>query len=95
MYLENWNTSSLLMAGPLNKRIFSLFFGFRTNPNTLVNSNLKAGYYSLGLGRLCNAPKISFANLVESLAIHPVEPTCGQIGNRPYKNYQSKCKEGE
>jgi hypothetical protein len=29
-------------------------------------------------------PKLALANLVESLAIHPVEPTCGQIGNRPY-----------
>jgi hypothetical protein len=31
-------------------------------------------------------PKLALANLVESLAIHLVEPTCGQIGNRPYKN---------
>jgi hypothetical protein len=39
--------------------------------------------------------KLASANLVKSLAIHPAEPTCGQIGNRPYKNCQSKCKEGE
>jgi hypothetical protein len=31
-------------------------------------------------------PKLASTNPVESLAIHPVEPTCGQIGNRPYKN---------
>jgi hypothetical protein len=40
-------------------------------------------------------PNLALANPVESLAIHPVEPTCGQMGNRPYKNCQSKCKEGE
>jgi hypothetical protein len=30
-------------------------------------------------------PKLALANLVESLAIHSVEPTCGQIGECPYK----------
>jgi hypothetical protein len=40
-------------------------------------------------------PILALANLVKSLAIHPVKPTCGQIGNRPYKTCQSKCKEGE
>jgi hypothetical protein len=39
--------------------------------------------------------KLALTNPVEPLAIHPVEPMCGQIGNRPYKNCQSKCKEGE
>jgi hypothetical protein len=28
-------------------------------------------------------PKLALANPVESLAIHPVEPTSGQTGNRP------------
>jgi hypothetical protein len=31
-------------------------------------------------------PKLALANLVESLAIHRVEPTSGQTGNRPCKN---------
>jgi hypothetical protein len=33
----------------------------------------------------CN-PKLALANLVESLAIFPVEPTSGQTSNRPCKN---------
>jgi hypothetical protein len=37
-------------------------------------------------------PKLASPNLVESLAIHPVELTCDQVGNRPYKKCQSKCK---
>jgi hypothetical protein len=40
-------------------------------------------------------PKLALANPVESLAIYKIEPTCGQIGNRPYKNCQSKYREGE
>jgi hypothetical protein len=36
--------------------------------------------------------KLALANSVESLAIHPVEPTCGQIGNHPYKNCQSNAR---
>jgi hypothetical protein len=47
-----------------------------------------------GEGGLCvTPPKLASANPVESLAIHLVEPMCGQIGNHPYKNCQSKCKE--
>jgi hypothetical protein len=30
-------------------------------------------------------PKLVLTNPVESLAIHPVEPTSGQTGNRPCK----------
>jgi hypothetical protein len=29
--------------------------------------------------------KLALANPVKSLAIHPIEPTCGQIGDCPYK----------
>jgi hypothetical protein len=44
---------------------------------------------------LVTPPKLALANPMELLAIHPVKPTCGQIGNYPHKNCQSKCKEGE
>jgi hypothetical protein len=40
-------------------------------------------------------PKLALANPVESLTIYQVEPAYGKIGNRPYKNYQSKYREGE
>ena len=40
-------------------------------------------------------PKLALANPVESLAIHPVEPTCDQVGNHPYKNVRVNAKEGE
>jgi hypothetical protein len=40
-------------------------------------------------------PKLALANLVESLAIHPVEPTCDQMGNHHYKNVRVNVKEGE
>jgi hypothetical protein len=28
---------------------------------------------------------LASANPVESVAIHPIEPTCDQMGNHPYK----------
>jgi hypothetical protein len=37
-------------------------------------------------------PKLTLTNPVESLAIHPVEPTYDQMGNHPYKKRQNKCK---
>jgi hypothetical protein len=40
-------------------------------------------------------PKLAFANPVESLANHPVKPTCDQIGNYPCKNVRVDAKEGE
>jgi hypothetical protein len=40
----------------------------------------------------CNALKISLANPVESLAIHPVEPTCGQLGERPYNTVRVNAR---
>jgi hypothetical protein len=36
--------------------------------------------------------KLALANLVESLAIHPVEPTCGQIGECPYKTVRVNAR---
>jgi hypothetical protein len=39
--------------------------------------------------------KLASANPVESLAIHPVEPTYDQMGNHPYKNVRLNTKEGE
>jgi hypothetical protein len=37
-------------------------------------------------------PKLVLANLVESLAIHLVEPTCGQIGECPYKTVRVNAR---
>jgi hypothetical protein len=34
-------------------------------------------------------PKLVLANLLGLLAITPVKPTCGQMGNLPSKHYQS------
>jgi hypothetical protein len=39
--------------------------------------------------------KSASANPVESLAIHPVEPTCDQLSNHPCKNVKVYTKEGE
>jgi hypothetical protein len=39
--------------------------------------------------------KLASANPVESLAIYPVEPTCDQMGNRPYKNVKVNAMEDE
>jgi hypothetical protein len=39
--------------------------------------------------------KSTSANLVESLAIHPVEPSCDQLSNHPCKNVKVYTKEGE
>jgi hypothetical protein len=36
--------------------------------------------------------KLGLANPVESLAIHPVEPMCGQIGDRPYKTVKVNAR---
>jgi hypothetical protein len=41
------------------------------------------------------SPKLVFANLVESSAIHPVKPTCDQIGNHPSENVKVNAREGE
>jgi hypothetical protein len=39
--------------------------------------------------------KSASTNPVESLAIHPVEPTCDQLSNHPCKNVRVYAKEGE
>jgi hypothetical protein len=43
-------------------------------------------------GKSVTPLKLASTNPVESLAIHPVEPACDQVGNRLYKKCQSKCK---
>jgi hypothetical protein len=45
--------------------------------------------------RIVMLPKLASANPVESLAIHPVEPTCDQVGNHTYKNVRVNAKECE
>jgi hypothetical protein len=40
-------------------------------------------------------PKLTLDNPVESLAIHPVEPTCDHMGNHPYKNVRVNAKESK
>jgi hypothetical protein len=40
-------------------------------------------------------PKLASANLVVSLAIHPVKPTCGQMSNRPCKNVRVNAGKDE
>ena len=35
-------------------------------------------------------PKLALANLMESLAIYPFKPTCGQTSNHPYKKKSSE-----
>jgi hypothetical protein len=39
--------------------------------------------------------KLTSANPVVSLAIHPVKSTCDQMDNRPYKNVKVNAKKGE
>jgi hypothetical protein len=46
-------------------------------------------------GWIVTLPKLISANPVESLTIHPVEPTCDQMGDHPYKNVRVNAKEGE
>jgi hypothetical protein len=40
-------------------------------------------------------PKLASANLMESLAIYPVEPTHDPTGNHPYKIVRVNAKEDE
>jgi hypothetical protein len=40
-------------------------------------------------------PELASANPVESLAIHPDEPTCDQLGDHPCKIVRVDVKEGE
>jgi hypothetical protein len=40
-------------------------------------------------------PKLALANPMESLAIHPDEPTCDQLGDRPCKIVRVSAREGE
>jgi hypothetical protein len=40
-------------------------------------------------------PKLALTNLVESLAIYPVEPTCDHMGNYPYTTVSINAKEDE
>jgi hypothetical protein len=39
--------------------------------------------------------KLASANSVESLAIYPIEPTCDQTGNHPYKNIKVNARKGK
>jgi hypothetical protein len=48
-----------------------------------------------GLGVAVTLPKLASANLVESLVIHLVVPTCDQIENHLYKNVRVNAKECE
>jgi hypothetical protein len=48
-----------------------------------------------GRGTGVMPPKLALANLVESLTIYPVETTCDQTRNRPYKNVRVNAREGE
>jgi hypothetical protein len=55
----------------------------------MLKGNLKSEEvrdWLTNLEEVVMTPKLASANPVESLAIHPAEPKCGQIGNRPYKN---------
>jgi hypothetical protein len=86
----------------LGIRIFSLIWHFKLgHPSTDIVSRVVNAFH-LPISNtfhsnkiIVTPPKLALANPVESLAIYQVEPTCGQIGNRPYKNYQSKYREGE
>jgi hypothetical protein len=46
-------------------------------------------------GEHVTPPKLASANLVESLAIHPNELTCDQLGDHPCKIVRVDAKEGE
>jgi hypothetical protein len=46
-------------------------------------------------GEHVTPPKLASANPVESLAIHPNELTCDQLGDHPCKIVRVDAKEGE
>jgi hypothetical protein len=52
-------------------------------------------YASTIMSSIVTPPKLASANPVESLANHPVKPTCDQMGNYPCKNVRVDVKGGE